>query len=84
MTDLNPIKLGHSKIDITILCFLLPLLLTTIMWIPGLILVLTIPPATFLLVFLIWIFYSTLVTSLPPIVYIVGWIFFIFGLQNLF
>ena len=84
MTDLSPAKLVPSKIDFSILCLWIPILMTTIMWILGLVLVLTIPPGTFLLVFMVWLVLWPLVFILPPILYIAGWIFIIFGLPFLY
>ena len=83
-TDLSLSKLLPEKLDWTIICLWIPLLLSTIMWILGLVLVLTIPPTTFILVFLVWLVFWPVVIVLPPILYIAGWIFIIFGLPVLY
>jgi len=84
MTDMSPCKIVPDDVGCSILILWLPILMTFIMWIIGLIFVLTIPPATFLLAFLVWILCWSLVISLPPVFYIAGWIFIIFGIPILY
>eukprot|EP00092_Neocalanus_flemingeri_P014434 GFUD01015573.1.p1 GENE.GFUD01015573.1~~GFUD01015573.1.p1 ORF type:complete len:737 (+),score=107.38 GFUD01015573.1:170-2380(+) len=82
--DLSPLKLIPSEGGLQLLCLWIPILLTSIMWVLGLILVLTIPPGTFLLALLVWILGWIPVFILPPVFYILGWIFIIFGLPVLY
>ena len=56
--------------------------ITTIIWLSGLALVLTIPPITFLLGFLLWTAAWLPVAILPPLPYVLGWVAIIFGLPS--
>ena len=51
-SDLSPRKVIPGEMGLSVLCLWLPILLTCLSWLLGLSLVLTIPPATFLLALL--------------------------------
>ena len=62
----------------------LPLLLTCLMWLLGLVLVLTVPPATLLLTFLLWLAGWLVVLPLWPLLYLAGWLFILLCLPCLY
>ena len=84
MEDFSPLKLIPENAGAALLILWVPLLLTSIMWILGFALVLTIPPLTFLLGFVLWTVAWIPVIILPPLLYLLGWIFIIFGLPSLY
>ena len=79
LSKVFPKDLGWKLIIVVI-----PLVLTIIMWICGLILVLTIPPLSFLLAFIAWMACWVFVITAPPIFYVFGWILIIFGMPILY
>ena len=56
--------------------------ITTIIWLSGLALVLTIPLITFLLGFLLWTAAWLPVAILPPLLYVLGWVAITFVLPS--
>lgn len=84
MDDFSPLKLIPEQAGIAWIVLWLPLTLTSILWLLGLALVLTIPPTTFLLGFLLWTASWIPVIILPPLLYVLGWVFIIFGLPSLY
>ena len=56
--------------------------ITTIIWLSGLALVLTIALITFLLGFLLWTAAWLPVAILPPFLHVLGWVAIIFGLPS--
>merc|ERR1719232_2053073 len=58
--------------------------MTFIFWVLGLLLVLTIPPLSFLLALLAWLAGWLVVIPLWPLLYVAGWVFIIFGLPCLY
>ena len=83
-TDLNPTKVFPKNIGLEIVCLWIPILMVFLMWILGLVLVLTIPPATFLMGFILWLLLWPIVIIAPPIMYIGGWIAIVLGLPILY
>ena len=83
-TELNPTKVIPSDIGVEIIILWIPILMVFFMWILGLGLVLTIPPATFLAGFVLWVLAWPIVIVAPPVLYIVGWALIIFGLPILY
>ena len=79
-TDFSPVKVIPSNVGAEIIILWIPILMVFMMWILGFILVLTIPPATFLTVFLLWLIFWPVVILAPPVLYLLGWILIIFGL----
>ena len=75
--DFFPLKLIPSNVGVTILCLWIPLLMTFVMWVLGLVLVITVPPLTFLLAFLAWLAGWLVVVPLWPLLYVAGWVFVI-------
>jgi len=84
MEDFSPLKLIPENSGAAWLILWLPLLITSIIWILGFVLVLTIPPLTFILGFVLWTVAWIPVIILPPLLYLLGWIFIIFGLPSLY
>merc|ERR1719222_982272 len=84
LEDFSPLKLVPDQAGAAWLILWLPLLLTSILWLLGFVLVLTVPPLTFLLGFVLWILAWIPVIVLPPLLYLLGWIFIIFGLPSLY
>ena len=83
--DFSPLRLIEEDVSAAAwLIMWIPLLFSSIMWILGLVLVLSIPPCTFLLGLLAWLALWIPVLVLPPLLYIAGWIFIIFGLPVLY
>ena len=78
--DLNPLNIIPKDIGCEIVLLWIPFLMVFLMWILGLVLVLTIPSLTFLLGFALWIIFWPIVIAAPPILYIGGWVLIIFGL----
>ena len=78
--DLNPLNIIPKDIGCEIVLLWIPILMVFLMWTLGLVLVLTIPPLTFLLGFALWIIFWPTVIAVPPILYIGGWFLIIFGL----
>jgi hypothetical protein len=58
----------------------IPLLFSCILWVMGLVLVVSIPPLTFLIGVVAWTFAWIPVIVLPPLLYVTGWILIIVGL----
>ena len=83
-SDLSPRKVIPVGMGLSVLCLWLPILLTCLFWLLGFSLVLTVPPATFLLALLAWLLGWILAISLLPVLYLAGWIFIIFGLPCLY
>ena len=83
-TDFNPMKICPEEIDASIIILWIPMSMVFAMWTLGFILVLIIPPATFIAVFILWILLWPIVIVLPPVLYIFGWISIIFGLPILY
>ena len=84
LSDFSPMRLAPSDAGIGWVVLWIPLLLSSIFWILGLLLVLTIPPATFLLGFAAWLLAWVPVFFLPPVLYILGWLLIIFGIPVLY
>ena len=82
--DFSPLKAIPSDIGVTILCLWIPILMTFIIWVLGLLLVLTVPPLSFLLALLAWLAGWLIVIPLWPLLYVAGWVFIIFGLPCLY
>ena len=82
--DLSPTRLLPDNLGWSLLCLWLPLLLTCLMWLLGLTLVLTVPPATLLLGLLLWLAGWLLVLPLWPLLYLAGWLFILFCLPSLY
>ena len=82
--DFSPLKLIPENAGVAWVVLWLPLLLTSLLWIFGFFLVLTVPPLTFLLGFLLWTIAWIPVIVLPPLLYLAGWVFIIFGLPSLY
>ena len=71
-TDFNPKKVTPENIGFEIVIIWIPIIMVCLMWTLGLVLVLTIPPATFLVGFALWIVIWPIVIIAPPILYIGG------------
>ena len=71
-TDFNPTKVIPRNIGLEIVILWIPIIMVCLMWTLGLVLVLTIPPATFLVGFALWIVIWPIVIVAPPILYIGG------------
>ena len=84
LEDFSPLKLVPDQAGAAWLILWLPLLFTSILWLLGFVLVLTVPPLTFLLGFVLWILAWIPVIVLPPLLYLLGWIFIVFGLPSLY
>ena len=82
--DLNPTKIIPKNVGCEIVLLWIPILMVFLMWTLGLVLVLTIPPLTFLVGFALWIIFWPTVIAVPPILYIGGWFLIIFGLPILY
>ena len=82
--DFSPLKAIPSDMGVTILCLWIPILMTFITWVFGLLLVLTVPPLSFLLALLAWLAGWLIVIPLWPLLYVAGWVFIIFGLPCLY
>ena len=73
-TELNPTKVIPSDIGVEIIILWIPIVMVFVMWVVGLVLVMTIPPATFLTGLFIWMALWPVVIIAPPVLYIFGWI----------
>ena len=83
INDMNPCKM-FPEIGCSIIILCIPILMTLVMWMIGLLCVLTIPPASFLFIFVMWIVIWPFVIVIPPVIYILGWFLIIFGLPALY
>ena len=82
--DFSPLKAIPSDMGISILCLWIPILMTFVLWTLGLMLVVTVPPLSFLLALLAWLAGWLVVIPLWPLLYVAGWVFIIFGLPCLY
>ena len=82
--DFSPLKAVPSDMGFSVLCLWLPILMTFIVWTLGLMLVVTVPPLSFLLALLAWLAGWLVVIPLWPLLYVAGWVFIIFGLPCLY
>ena len=83
-TDFSPTKVIPEDIGCSILLLWFPILMVIIMWSLGFVLVLVIPPITFVTTFIFWIMLWPIVLVFQPVGYVVGWIAIIFGLPVLY
>ena len=84
LEDFSPLKLVPKDAGAAWVILWVPVLLTSMLWILGFILVLTIPPLTFLLGFLLWTVAWLPVICVLPVLYVFGWVVIIFGLPSLY
>ena len=82
--DFSPLKMIPDNMGISILCLLIPILMALVVWMLGLVLVLTVPPLSFLVALLAWLAGWLIVLPLWPLLYVAGWVFIIFGLPCLY
>ena len=83
-SDFSPTKVYPKEVGCSILILFFPILMVSIMWTLGLVLVLVIPPITFLTAFGLWILMWPVIILFQPLAYVVGWILIIFGLPVLY
>ena len=82
--DFSPLKMIPDNMGISILCLWIPILMALVVWMLGLVLVLTVPPLSFLVALLAWLAGWLIVIPLWPLLYVAGWVFIIFGLPCLY
>ena len=73
-----------EKLDFSTFLLLVPILTSLVIWIFGLLIVLIIPPASFILLFGLWILVWPLVLLFHPTTYILALGFTIFGYPLLY
>ena len=78
-TDMSPLKLIPSNMGVSILCLWIPILTSSILWLIGLVIVLTVPPLSFLILLLLWLEGWLVVIPFWPLLYVMGWVLIIFG-----
>jgi hypothetical protein len=78
--EFSPMKLIPEDAGAAWVILWIPLLFSCILWVMGLVLVLSIPPLTFLFGVVAWTLAWIPVIVLPPVLYVTGWILIIVGL----
>ena len=83
--EFSPLLLLPSSINcLKILCLWIPILVTLMLWLLGLLLVTTVPPLSFILALLAWLAGWLVVIPLWPLLYVAGWVLIILGLPCLY
>ena len=83
ISDCSPLKLIPSNIGVSILFLWIPIIMTSLMWMMGLGVVLTVPPLSYLTALTLWILGWPLVVLIRPVGYCLGWITVIAGMPLL-